>query len=65
MKKAFDKTLDSISDLQDALDYINTEKIISKEQKLKDLDEINEYLKEAQDITVKALVVFRKYENDL
>ena len=65
MKKAFDKTLDSISDLQDALDYINTEKIISNEQKIKDLDKINEYLKQAQDVIVKALVVFRKYEKDL
>ena len=65
MKKAFDKTLDSISNLQDAIDYINTEKTISKEQKIKDLDEINEYLKQAQDIIVKALVVFRKYEKDL
>jgi len=48
MKKAIDKTLDSISDLQDTIDYINTEKIISNEQKTKDLDEINDYLKQAQ-----------------
>ncbi len=65
MKKAFDKTLDSISDLQDALDYINTEKTISDKQKTKDLDEVNEHLKQAQDIIVKALVIFRKYEKDL
>lgn len=65
MKKAFDKTLDSISNLQDALDYINTEKVISNEPKIKDLDEINEYLKQAQNTIVKALVVFRKYEKDL
>lgn len=65
MKKAFDKTLDSISILQDSIDYINTEKTISNEQKLKDLDEINEHLKQAQDIIVKALAVFRKYEKDL
>lgn len=60
MKKAFDKTLDSISTLQDAIDYINTEKIISDEQKIKDLDGINDTLKQAQDIIVKALVIFRK-----
>jgi len=65
MKKAFDKTLDGISDLQDAIDYINTEKTISNEQKIKDLDEINECLKQAQDIIVKSLVVFQKYEKDL
>ena len=65
MKKAFDKTLDTISDLQDALDYINTEKTISNEQKIKDLDEINQYLKQGQEVIVKALVVFRKYEKDL
>ena len=65
MKKAFDKTLDGISSLQDAIDYINTEKTISDKQKLKDLNEINEYLKQAQDIIVKALVVFHKYEKDL
>ncbi len=65
MKKAFDKTLDSISTLQDAIDYVNTEKTISGDQKIKDLDEINEYLKQAQDVIVKSLVVFRKYEKDL
>ncbi len=65
MKKAFDKTLDSISDLQEAIDYINTEKTISNKQKFTDLYEINEYLKQAQDIIVKALGVFRKYEKDL
>lgn len=65
MKKAFDKTLDSISDLQDSIDYINTEKTISNEQKIKDLDEITGYLKRAQDIIVKSLVVFQKYEKDL
>lgn len=65
MKKAFDKTLDSISILQDAIDYISTEKMISNEQKIKDLDKINNALKQAQDIIVEAIVVFQKYEKEL
>ena len=65
MKKAFDETLDSMLILQDAIDYINAEKTISNKQKLKDLNEINEYLKQSQDIIIKALVIFRKYEKDL
>jgi hypothetical protein len=62
MTKAFDKTLDAIADLEDAIALVRSELTVSDTIKSKDLQKIVSLLEKASNVIVDAVVVFRKYE---
>ncbi len=65
MTKAFDKTLDAIADLEEAVTEARTQKLTADPKKAQDLDEIISILEKAQDIIIEAVVIFQKHEKAL
>ncbi len=65
MTKAFDKTLDAISDLEEAVTQARTQKLTADPKKVQDLDKIISILEKAQNVIVEAVVVFQKHEKAL
>lgn len=62
MAKSFEKTLDSIENLQEAIEYASTEKLTANTKKLEDLEKIIQILQNAQSVIIDAVVIFQKYE---
>lgn len=65
MTKAFDKTLDAIADLEDAVTNARTEKLTADPKKVQDLDKIIVILEKAQNVIIEAVVIFQKHEKAL
>lgn len=65
MTKAFDKTLDAINDLEEAVTEARTQKLTADPKKAQDLDNIISILEKAQDIIIEAVVIFQKHEKAL
>ena len=65
MTKAFDKTLDAIADLEDAVTHARTEKLTADPKKVQDLDKIILILEKAQNVIIEAVVIFQKHEKAL
>lgn len=65
MTKAFDKTLDAIDDLEEAIIGIKTQKLSAEADKAKDLDKIILILEKAQNNIIESFVIFQKYEKAL
>lgn len=65
MTKAFDKTLDAIDDLEDAITQTRTQKLTADSKKIQDLDKIISILEKAQNIIIEAVVIFQKHEKAL
>lgn len=65
MTKAFDKTLDAIDDLEEAVTQARTEKLTADPKKAQDLDRIISILEKAQNVIIDAVVIFRKHEKAL
>lgn len=65
MTKAFDKTLDAIADLEDAVTNARTEKLTADPKKVQDLDKIISILEKAQNVIIEAVVIFQKHEKAL
>lgn len=62
MTKAFDKTLEIISDLEYVVSLIRTEMTISDSQKNVDLQKIISLLDQASNSVVDTVVLFQKHE---
>jgi hypothetical protein len=65
MTKAFDKTLDAISDLEEAITEARTQKLVAYPKKAQDLDKIISILEKAQNVIIDAVVIFEKHEKAL
>lgn len=65
MTKAFDKTLDTINDLEEAITEARTQKLTADPKKVQDLDKIISVLEKAQDAIIEAVVIFEKHEKAL
>jgi hypothetical protein len=65
MTKAFDKTLDAIDNLEEAIIEIKTQKLTAESDKAKDLDKIISILEKAQNNIIESFVIFQKYEKAL
>ena len=65
MTKAFDKTLDAIADLEEAVTEARTQKLTADPKKVQDLDKIISILEKAQDVIVDDVVIFQKHEKAL
>ena len=65
MTKAFDKTLDAITDLEEAVTEARTQKLTADPKKVQDLDKIISILEKAQDVIIEAVVIFQKHEKAL
>ena len=65
MTKAFDKTLDAIADLEEAVTEARTQKLTADPKKVQDLDKIISILEKAQDVIIDAVVIFQKHEKAL
>ncbi len=65
MTKAFDKTLDAIDDLEEAITEARTQKLVADSNKVQDLDKIISVLEKAQNIIIDAVVIFEKHERAL
>jgi hypothetical protein len=65
MTKAFDKTLDAISDLEEAITEARTQKLVADPKKAQDLDKIILILEKAQNVIIDAVVIFEKHEKAL
>jgi hypothetical protein len=65
MTKAFDKTLDAIGDLEEAITEARTQKLIADPNKAQDLDKIISILEKAQNVIIDAVVIFEKHEKAL
>lgn len=65
MTKAFDKTLDAIDDLEEAVTQARTEKLTAEPKKAQDLDKIISILEKAQNVIVDAVVIFQRHEKAL
>lgn len=65
MTKAFDKTLEAIDDLEEAITQARTQKLTADPKKVQDLDKIISILEKAQNIIIDAVVIFEKYERAL
>jgi len=63
--KAFDKTLDTINDLEEAITEARTQKLTADPKKVQDLDKIISILEKAQDVIIEAVVIFEKHEKAL
>ena len=63
--KAFDKTLDAISDLEEAVTEARTQKLTVDFKKAQDLDKIISILEKAQNVIIEAVVIFQKHEKAL
>lgn len=64
MTKAFDKTLDAITDLEEAITEARTQKLTADPRKVQDLDKIS-ILEKAQNVIIEAVVIFQKHEKAL
>jgi len=62
MAKSFEKTLNSIENLQEAIEYASTEKLTADNKKSEDLENIIKILENAQSTIIDAIVIFQKYE---
>ena len=65
MTKAFDKTLDAMTDLEEAVTEARTQKLPADPKKVQDLDKIISILEKAQDVIIEAVVIFQKHEKAL
>ncbi|HXG74051.1 MAG TPA: hypothetical protein VNK44_04455 [Candidatus Nitrosotenuis sp.] len=65
MTKAFDKTLDAIDDLEEAITEARTQKLTADPNKAQDLDKIIAILEKAQNVIIDAVVIFEKHEKAL
>lgn len=65
MTKAFDKTLEAIDNLDEAITEARTQKLVADPNKVQDLDKIISILEKAQNIIIDAVVVFEKHEKAL
>jgi hypothetical protein len=65
MTKAFDKTLDAIADLEEAVTEARTQKLTAAPKKTQDLDKIITILEKAQNVIIEAVVIFQKHEKAL
>jgi hypothetical protein len=65
MTKAFDRTLDAIADLEEAVTEARTQKLTADPKKVQDLDKIISILEKAQDVIIEAVVLFQKHEKAL
>ena len=65
MTKAFDKTLDAMTDLEEAVTEARTQKLTADPKKVQDLDKIISILEKAQDVIIEAVVIFQKHEKAL
>ncbi|MEX0657400.1 MAG: hypothetical protein WD154_07655 [Nitrosopumilaceae archaeon] len=65
MTKAFDKTLDAIADLEEAVTQAKTQKLTADHKKAQDLDKIISILEKAQNVIIEAVVIFQKHEKAL
>lgn len=65
MTKAFDKTLDAIGDLEEAIIEAKTQKLTADPRKVQDLDKIISILERAQNVIIEAVVIFQKHEKAL
>ena len=65
MTKAFDKTLDAIDDLEEAITEARTQKLVADPNKAQDLDKIISVLEKAQNVIIDAVVIFEKHEKAL
>ncbi|MFI5416907.1 MAG: hypothetical protein ACHQW9_02515 [Nitrososphaerales archaeon] len=65
MTKAFDKTLDAIDDLEEAITEARTQKLVADPKKTQDLDKIISVLEKAQNVIIDAVVIFEKHERAL
>jgi hypothetical protein len=63
--KAFDKTLDAIGDLEEAIIEAKTQKLTADPRKVQDLDKIISILERAQNVIIEAVVIFQKHEKAL
>lgn len=65
MTKAFDKTLDAIDNLEEAITEARTQKLVADPKKVQDLDKIISILEKAQNVIIDAVVIFEKHEKAL
>ena len=65
MTKAFDKTLDAIADLEEAITEARTQKLTADPRKVQDLDKIISILEKAQNVIIEAVAIFQKHEKAL
>ncbi|HEY8110197.1 MAG TPA: hypothetical protein VIG05_04970 [Candidatus Nitrosotenuis sp.] len=65
MTKAFDKTLDAIDDLEEAITEARTQKLVADPKKVQDLDKVISILEKAQNVIIDAVVIFEKHERAL
>ncbi len=65
MTKAFDKTLEAMDDLEEAITQARTQKLTADPKKVQDLDKIISILEKAQDVIIEAVVIFEKHEKAL
>jgi hypothetical protein len=65
MTKAFDKTLQVIDDLEEAITETRTQKLVADPKKAQDLDTIILILEKAQNVIIDAVVIFEKHEKAL
>lgn len=63
--KAFDKTLEAIDDLDQAVTQARTQKLTADPKKVQDLDKIISILEKAQDVIIEAVVIFQRHERAL
>lgn len=63
--KAFDKTLDAMADLEEAVTEARTQKLTADPKKVQDLDKIISILEKAQNVIIDAVVIFEKHEKAL
>lgn len=62
MTRAFDKTLEAIGNLEDAITEARTQKLIAEPIKDQDLEVIIRILEKAQNIIIDAIIIFEKHE---
>jgi len=65
MTKAFDKTLDAMTDLEEAVTEARTQKLTADPKKVQDLDKIISILEKTQDVIIDTVVIFQKHEKAL
>ena len=65
MTKSFDKTLDAIDDLEEAITEARTQKLTADPKKIQDLNKIISILEKAQNVIIEAVVIFEKHEKAL